>query len=104
LEAFIDIQFCRVLYYKRIPTQEGVMAVMTIKDDIYQKVERLVPNPTSREELINNLISGYVRDREEFERLCAECMAIADDEGITEEDINQAIREVREEEERLCKP
>ncbi|MDR2577262.1 MAG: hypothetical protein LBC70_00420 [Chitinispirillales bacterium] len=78
------------------------MAVLTVSDDIYQKVEKLVPNKLSREELINNLIDGYVRDREEFERLCSECKAMAELEGITDEDINSAIREVREEE-RLCK-
>jgi len=73
-----------------IPCKDETLRVI---DEFAEKEER------SREELVNEAIEVYLR-RKRWDRIFADGSALATRYGITENDVNAAIAEVREEKKR----
>jgi len=75
------------------------MAVLTVTDARFQAVEETaIRESRTREEIVDEAIDLYVR-RKAWARLRAVGQEMVE-AGITEEDVNEAFREVREEERR----
>jgi len=73
------------------------MAVLTIEDNVMLAVEKFAEKEErSRDEIVNEAIEAYLR-RKKWNKIFAEGSALAATHGITEKDVNDAVREAQEE-------
>jgi metal-responsive CopG/Arc/MetJ family transcriptional regulator len=86
------ITLCKHIF----PSKEVKMAVLTVNDNLLREIDDSAQlEKVSREEFIQNAISVYQRQKA-WERLQVFGAKMIE-RGITDEDVDEAIREVRAE-------